>query len=64
MAGPTGVESSYLVQGLNANERKLFLNYFREESHSAGSYISKRTTRATHSMSRSPVSCRLGGGSC
>lgn len=45
MAGPTGVESSYLVQGLNANERKLFLNYFREESHSAGNYIFKENDK-------------------
>ena len=41
MPGATGVESSYLVQGLNASERKLFLTYFREESHSVGSYIFK-----------------------
>ena len=41
MAGSTGVESSYLVQGLNANERRLFLKYFHEESFPAGSYVFK-----------------------
>ncbi len=41
MAGTTGVESSYLVQGLNANERRVFIKCFREESHAAGNYIFK-----------------------
>lgn len=41
MAGSTGIESSYLVQGLKTNEMRLFLKCFHEESYSAGSYIFK-----------------------